>query len=877
MRKLYLFTFIFSTLLSMGATLNQPPKLRLGTSVLPIRYSADLTVVPGQDTFSGTLDAKIDVRKPRHVIWLNATNITVKEVTLGNRTAKVVPGGNNFMGISVGKKIPAGVTALHIVYSGLISKKSSAGIFELEEDGHWYVYTQFEPTDARRAFPCFDEPSFKVPWQLTLHVPFQARAFSNTPEMAHVDEPSFMQEIRFRETKPLPSYLVAFAVGPFDTVSAGKDPHGVPLRIVVPKGKGDEAQFAAEAMPQLLKLEEQYVGRPFPYAKLDAVVMPISNFAMENAGMITYGESLLLAKPHDDTIRRQRECAVVMAHEMSHQWFGDLVTTEWWDDIWLNEAFATWMEAKMTGEWKPAWHMDVSDVEDRLGAMDLDSLVSARSIRQPILSANDIANAFDSITYQKGAAVIRMFEHWIGPAIFRRGVQLYLQKNAYGTASVTQFLAAESAVAHRDVAPSFSTFLDQPGVPVVTVGLSCGAKGPTLSVSQHRYLPIGSPGATPESWDVPLCSAYETGGPVKHECDLLTKQAAEIRLLGIDKCPPWVDANDQADGYYRVAYKGGLLDKLTAGGAKQLSVPERVSLLGDVRALVDSGDVSPADALAMVPKFSDQTDRNVVTGTLNISNLAVSEYVPERLLPNGRRYIYSLYGKRAEQLGWKARPGDSDDTRLLRETLVRAVADGAEDRTLIRQAQELARQWLSDHTAIDPDMRGAVLDVAAKFGDRELFDAMLAAAKKEQDPGDREALLDALGSFENPQLAQAALNLLLTGNFDFREAFYPLLFGPLDNRQTRKLPFEFVQQNIGALMQKMPREVGADFASALPGVGRGFCSTEGRDQVEAFFKDRIKDYVGGPRSLAEVVEGIGVCAAQKQAFEPSLDEFLAKY
>lgn len=880
-RKLYSVlqrTFVSAAIgcaIAAAAPADQAPKLRLGDAVRPMRYNVDLTITPGQDTFSGTLDTNIDVRQPQNVVWLNATDITVKDATLGDRPARVVPGNENVIGFSTGKQIPVGVTPLHIVYEGKISRSSSAGIFQLKEGDRWYVYTQFEPTDARRAFPCLDEPLFKVPWQITLHVPHDLAAFANTSEESQSTEANGMKTVRFAATKPLPSYLVAFAVGPFDTVSAGRDPNGVPLRVIVPKGKANEAKFAAESIPQLLKLLENYFGMPYPYDKLDSIVMPISNFAMENAGLITYGESLLLSKPESDTIARQRECAVVTAHEMAHQWFGDLVTTAWWDDIWLNEAFATWMESKITGEWKPDWHMDVSDVDDRLGAMNLDSLVTARAIRQPIRSENDIANAFDGITYQKGAAVIKMFEHWIGPEKFRQGVQLYLKKNAYGTTTVKQFLAAQSTAAGRDIAPSFSTFLDQPGVPVVTVDLRCDANGPTLALSQRRYLPLGSPAPPPQTWNIPVCAAFQTDGEVKHECDMLTAPAANSRLLVVEsKCPKWVDVNDRAVGYYRVAYRGDLLRKLTGDGVPQLSIAERVSLLGDVRALVDSGDTTPQAALSLVPKFSDEPERDIVVGSLDLAGLAVSEFVPDDLLPNGRRYIYDLYGRRAEELGWKSRAGESDDTRLLRDSLVPAVATGAEDQKLIGQAEQLARAWLSDHGAVDADMRSSVLRVAAEFGNRDLFDRMLAAAKAEKDPSSREALLRALGSFRDPELAQAGLDLLLTGDFDFREAFYPLLFGPMRNRATRTLPFEFIEQHVDTLMAKMPREVGADFGAALPRVGQAFCDASGRAKVEAFFKDRVKNFVGGPRELAQTLEAISDCAAEKKVVGPGLAEFL---
>ncbi|HEV3201564.1 MAG TPA: M1 family metallopeptidase, partial [Bryobacteraceae bacterium] len=390
----------------MSAAPGEAPKLRLGSSVLPRHYAVELTLEPGRDTFSGVADIDVDVRQPQETIWLNVLEISIRDASIGGKAAKTVAGNAQVIGLSTGKTVPAGRTRLHIAYDGRISKKSSAGIFQLQEDNRWYLYTQFEPTDARRAFPCFDEPGFKTPWDIALRVPKDQMAFANTPQAAESDGGNGMKLVRFATSRPLPSYLVAVAVGPFEVVDLGKvGRKNTPMRVIVPHGKKDEAKYAAESVPQLFKLLEDYFGMPYPYSKLDSIVMPISNFAMENVGLITYGESLLLAKPDKDTINRQRSSAIVTAHEMAHQWFGDLVTTAWWDDIWLNEAFATWMEGKIVAEWKPEWHVDTSEINDRLGAMATDSLVTTRKIRQPIASDDDIANAFDDITYQKGAAV----------------------------------------------------------------------------------------------------------------------------------------------------------------------------------------------------------------------------------------------------------------------------------------------------------------------------------------------------------------------------------------------------------------------------------------------------------------------------------------
>jgi alanyl aminopeptidase len=867
------------SLAAAAAPALDPPKLRLSDNVQPVRYAVDLTVVPDRDTFRGAVDIDIDIRTAAPAIWLNASDLNIQDANFQpasgpSAKARVLDGGKDFAGLSFDHAV-SGRGLLHVAYQGKISRNSSAGLFQMKEGDRWYVYSQFEPTDARRAFPCFDEPGFKVPWQLTLHAPKGDVAVANSPELSETDEPNGMKAVKFKESKPLPSYLVALAVGPFDIVDAGKVGK-TPLRIITPRGKAGNAKFAVESIPQLLKLLEDYFGIPYPYEKLDSIAMPISNFAMENAGLITYGESLLLSKSEDDTLNRQRECAIVTAHEMAHQWFGDLVTTAWWDDIWLNEAFASWMENKIVEEWKPDWHIDVTVVDDRLGAMRRDSLVSTRKIRQPIESNDDIANAFDGITYQKGEAVIRMFETWIGEDKFRKGIRQYLKQHAWGVATARDFEAAISSAAGHNIAPAFDTFLNQAGVPEISVALDCTGK-PALELAQKRLLPIGSRGSARETWQIPVCVAYESNGSTHHQCELLSDPRSKMVLSSAKSCPAWLEPNDGENGYYQVDYKNSLLDKVLAGHGSHLSLAERVGVLGNVESLVNSGDLSPRVALALVSEFSQDPNREIVSAVTGIAEIVKDRAVPDELREKGARFIREVFGERALELGWTSKPDEGRDARLLRQQLVPFVAAAGEQRKLIDGAEQLARKWLSDRTAIVPDMIPDVLRVSAEFGNNELFDALHEAAAKERNQQQREQIIRALGAFRDPEIARRALALVLKKEFDARESFYALLFGPLAYPETRELPFQFVQQNIDTLQTAIPREVGEDYAAVLPSVGAAFCDASHRDAIQTFFQDRVKTFAGGPRNLAQVLEKIDLCIAKRKALAPELEAFLQRY
>jgi len=857
-----------------AADIPRPPAVRLDGAVQPKRYSIELTIAPDRDTFSGSADIVIKAGHPADFFWINASALEFKTATLNGAAVTVVPGNANFTGLSLATPF-SGEGKLHIEYSGKVSRNSSAGLFQLKDGAEWYVYSQFEPTDARRAFPCFDEPGFKVPWQLRLHVPKDQLAFSNTPVLSETPEAGGQKLVVFKETPPLSSYLVALAVGHFDAVDAGRVGK-TPLRIIAPRGHSGEAAYAKATIAPLLKILETYFGIPYPYEKLDSIAMPIGSFAMENAGLITYGTSALLSKPDADTLERQRGFAAVAAHEMAHQWFGDLVTTAWWDDIWLNEAFATWMELKTVRQWKPDWHMEIEELETRLRATSEDSLISARQIRQPILSNSDMANAFDDITYQKGAAVIRMFERWLGEAKFRKGVQAYLQEHKWGTANAADFTVAIGKAAGTDVTPAFNTFLDQPGVPEVAMKLDCAAK-PKLVLSQKRSLPLGSPAPSKQTWQFPVCVAYDANGEVKEGCGLLTDPRMEMGLVDAKGCPAWVMGNNSETGYYRVNYDQDLLDKLFQNGVLHLTVAEQAGALGDMRQLVRTGEVSPAAALALVPRFAGHQERSLARQAIGTAELVRGRAVPADLEPKANEFIRQTFGARARELGWSPGTGETEDRQLLREELVPFVAEAGEDPTLIAQAQAMAKTWIDRRTGIAPSMLSPVLAVAAEHGDSAFFDQLLLAVRQEQSSRQRAILYRALGKFRNPDLAYRGLDLLLRPGFDMREALGPLLFGPLAYPETRELPFLFVKKNLNALLSRLPREIGGDFAASLPETGKAFCDAGHRDQLNSFFADRVKQYSGGERILAQTLESIDQCIAQSKALGPEYAKFLSKY
>jgi len=870
----------FLPLVFIGCSLTaaEPPKLRLPADVRPVKYAAELTLVPGAATFDGRIDIDVALSKPASLIWLNASELSISKASVvragREQAATVEPGDDDFIALRLPASLPAGAATLRIQYRGKINAKSSEGVFEGKDGGETYLYTQFESISARAAFPCFDEPDFKTPWQLTLHVRATDQAFSNAPQVSATDEPNGMKRVVFALTRPLPSYLVAAAVGPFEVVDAGSAGRNhVPVRIVVPKGKTNQAKYAAEVTATIVQQLENYFGVPFPYEKIDNVAIAVNaGFAMENAGMVTYDQNIILCDPAIDTISRQRGYASVAAHELAHQWFGDLVTTAWWDDIWLNEAFATWTSSKILATWKPEWNSRLSDLQGRFGVMQGDGLVTARKIRQPIESKDDISNAFDGITYTKGASVIRMFETWMGEQQFQKGVNSYLTRYAYKNARANDFLDSIAAAGKPQLTRAFSTFLEQPGFPEIAVELNC-AGAPRLHLSQTRHLPIGSTGSGNQIWQTPVCVRYPTPSGSASECFLLSSASAEFQLSQANSCPAWIDANDRAAGYYVANYQGDLLARLTAHAA-ELSAADRMTMLYDLAEVADSGHAKMSAALAAAEPFANAPERQV-SGFARQIVASARNVLPPELMPNYGRYVQKLFAAQAAELGWSAKPGDSDDTRLLRAALVPFVARAGTGPGLRQEADRLTGVWLQDRKGVDADMLSPVLTTAAWFGGQDLFDTLVRALKETKDRQQRGILINALGSFHDPKIVRESIALILDPDFDPRESF-GLIFAGAGDPATRTIPFEFLKANYDAVVKRFPAGAGTDYRSFLPFIGSGFCDEPSRQEFVGFFQDKVKDYLGGPRNYAQSLETIRLCEARHSAQAADVAEFFAK-
>ena len=469
-----------------------------------------------------------------------------------------------------------------------------------------------------------------------------------------------------------------------------------------------------------------------------------------------------------------------------------------------------------------------------------------------------------------------MFEHFVGAEQFRAGIHRYLTKHANGNATVDDFIGAIAAASGRTgLAPAFKSFLDQAGAPMVDVRLACNAgKAPTLHVKQQRFLPVGSKGSPNQTWQIPMCVRWQgEGGKPERSCALVTEHEQMLTLGAQPSCPTWLLANDGEVGYYRAAYRADALQQLLgAEGRKLLDLPETVGLLDDLHALSDAGRVPLADVLALLPSLAADDRRQVQRFV--ISELAELRLhlvqPPER--PSYQHFVNQIYAQKARALGWTPKAGEDEDTRLLRPELVGLVAAQGEDAKLVAEARTLALKWLADRKAVSPDVAGVVLQVAARNGDRALFDKLHAAARRATDRHDRQQILDALGAFRDPALAKSALALVAGNEFDPRESM-KIVWELRHEAATRQLVWDFLQVNFDALVKRMSAEQMAD----TPEIGISFCDEPHERELEAFFKDRSPKLPGGPRLLAQAIERSQLCRARVAAQEPGVTAFLKQH
>ena len=839
---------------------------RLSREVVPLRYRIDLEIDPEKSDFVGRTTIRVRVARPTAIVQLHGRDFAEVTVSAEGQSGAVAFGDGGGMTVVFPKPLAAGERELVFTYRGVVNA-GTIGIFRGKTEGRDYVFSQFEATEARRAFPCFDEPRFKTPYSITVTAPAGLVVASNTPATA-TREREGRQIVSFAESKPLPTYLVAVAVGPFDVVDGGMA-DGVALRVLAPKGRGDQARLAISRTGPILATLREYFGRPYPYEKLDFVVMSDAQGfgAMENAGLITFLDILILKKEHEVTPDERRWLETAIAHEIAHQWFGNLVTTEWWDDIWLNEAFASWISTKVQEKTIPETCPALRQVQSALDVMGIDWRTDVRAIRQPVPDGSGVMSAFDGITYTKGEAVIRMLEEWLGEDVFRAGVRAYLDEHAWGNATSDDLLRALEKSSGKPVAKVARTFLDQSGTPFLDVAVRCDAGRSSLSLSQTRWLPVGAK-APQHEWVVPVCFRYGRGSDIRRTCTLLDAKSAVVPL---DYCPEWIHPNDGETGYYRWRVDAERLRRLFDPG--RLSPEEEVALPSHVDALVDSGLMDTGEWMSALDVFAKSPRREVVQ-----SALGGTSWLADLVTKRGgaadeaatAAWIRDLFGVRAHALGFLPRKGESIDDGMLRELTLWTEVRFGRDRELAKEARQLADRWLADRASVPRSAAAIAVPMAAREADAAFHDRLVVELWRSQDPEERRIVGSALASVTDPALVRKTAELALSDHAK-PDDFPMLVQGLMSDERLRRVVFDWLTENHAAIVAKVANE---DVVAGLPSYFGGFCTSEDRDRVKAFFSAPERQVPALERNLLQVLEEIENCQRREARVAPAARAWL---
>jgi len=861
------------------------PKGRLSGTVQPIHYRIDLTVIPEDTSFSGHVEIDLDIKEPLARFYIHGRFLDVTRaqlITTDGQTFKVQYEQVDDSGVARISlpQVFSGEATLSIEYTTAFNQALSS-FYSVKANDKMYAFTQFEAISAREAFPGFDEPAFKVPFDISMTISQTNKAVSNTPVIDTEILEDGMKRLTFATTKPLPTYLVAFAVGDFDIVEAEPLPptavrdRPIPLRAITVSGKGALAAFSLDNTRGIVEVLEEYFGIPYPYAKLDILAVPdFAAGAMENAGAITYRDSLMLVAS-DATPQIKRMFYQVHAHELAHQWFGDLVTPLWWDDIWLNEAFATWMAYVALDIWRPddLYRRDLSG--RGVAVMDNDSKVSARQIRQPILSNHDISNAFDGITYSKGSAVLSMFETLLGREAFREGIQAYIKTHAWGTATATDFIEALAAQATEqepaEVASAFQSFLEQPGLPLLEVNLHCESGVNRIQLSQSRYLPLGSKGSTDQTWEIPVCLTTGSGGDnISKACLLLSEAQMEVSLPDGD-CPAFVMPNAGGAGYYRWSLDQAGWRNLLAN-SDVLSVEEMMSLSESLDGAFNAGKIDIAGYMDVAQRLAEHDNWRIATAPMDQLEFIYHRVANEAEREQLRQQYADLYGATLDRTGLT--PPTGNEMAQLQSTVVDFLALEARLPELREELKAMAYGYTAypETIAVDTDdansnLIGTALVIAVQDDDsaHTFSDHLQALALSSDDAVFRNRALFALGHSINEEKRQELLSLVFSQQLRNNE-IYNIITPQMEEQATRESSWVWLRENLEGVMQRMP-----DGAKGrLARYGTVFCDADHKAQVEEFFGPRVQDLAGGPRSLESALETIDLCMAKAEFHKPGM-------
>ncbi|MGK2855671.1 MAG: M1 family metallopeptidase [Thermoanaerobaculia bacterium] len=821
--------------------------IRLGTEVTPTYQLIDLKIDPEQKSYSGLTRVSLRVNEPTETIRFHAEELEIAKVRLDGPGATIpvkIETAKDVVTLRAARVLEPGNYSLRIDFTNEFNTRA-VGLYRMEAEGRGYAFTQFEAIDARKAFPCWDEPSFKQPFQLRLTVRDTDEAVTNTPE-ARVRRENGWKTIEFERTEPMPTYLVAIAVGPMDSVAV--EGLSIPGRIYMPRGQARLASIAAGLVAPILADQERWFGMKYPYRKLDFIAIPeYWPGAMEHPGAVTFSDRLMLLDPATASPNARRRLAQVIAHELAHMWFGDLVTMQWWDDLWLNESFADWFGDKTTAKLFPQYKVELAELQGVQRVMYSDARAGADAIRKPVTNEADLLGDV-GLAYDKGKSVLGMFERWLGPEVFRRGVNEYLRANAWGNATASDLFASLSRSAGFPVGPAMATFLDQPGIPLVEAQILEGGR---VSLTQRRLANAGTTFPA-QTWKIPVALRYSDGKSVATKSVLLDTASMEVELVPRGRVA-WVLPLADATGYYRWSVDHDAMLALANDAQRDLNAAERVAYLGNLRALLDAGLVHGDDYFRALRAFASDPEPRVVSSVVDSLDAAMMAFVTDDLSGEFSTWVRGTLRPALDRIGLERREGEEETVSILRPSLVRWLGAHGADPEVIAWCAEQTRKYMKDPASVDPSVSGTALSVTARYGDEALFDAMSARLAAATTPGERSNYLGALGAFRAPAARAKALRFALEGKLRPNELFV-IPFGGADSPAGRDEMYQWLTSNYETVASRMPPL----YLPYLAGVGGG-CEADRLARARAFFTDPKRKVDGMEKRLEETEQQVNDC------------------
>jgi aminopeptidase N len=835
---------------------------RLPGVARPLHYTLQLAPDLQAATFTGEETIDLTLAQAVDSIVLNAWQLKFAAVTAQSDgrtlTAEVsVDPGLQQVTFHFARKLPAGPVTLKIAYSGILNG-DLRGFYLSRTAKRNYAVTQFEPTDARRAFPSFDEPAYKATFDVSLIVPQGDTAIGNTNIVSDTPGPIAGEHtITFARTPKMSTYLVAFLVGDFKCLSGESD--GVPIRACATPDKVQLAQFALSGAEFFLHYYDDYFGIKYPMPKLDMIAIPdFEAGAMENFGAITYRETAMLVNEKTASLGAKKIVAVDVAHEMAHQWFGDMVTMEWWNNIWLNEGFATWMSNKPLAAWKPEWEIPQSEAAELNQTLDLDGGRVTRAIRSRAETPGEINEMFDGIAYGKAAAVLLMTENYLGEAAFREGVHRYLQAHIYGNATAEDFWNTLQSSSGKPVDKIMESLVVQPGEPLLSFGK---VHDGTVEVTQKRFFlnPKDAEDQT-QSWVLPVCMKNSAD---QLDCPVLSANTQRLEA----KPAPVFYGNAGGKGYYRSRYDSGDYQQLVRQVETSLTPPERITFLGSQWAQARAGVANVGDFLDLAAAVRDD-DSSFVIGTVSAALRIIDQQVastPQEHVELAA-WVRKNFAPALTRLG-PPDAGDAPNKILLRAALYGLLGNIGADPQIIADARQISEQYLRNPASVDPTLAATALNVAAQNGDGAFFDQLQQVSQTAGDPQLRIQAFHALASFRDATLVSRALDYALSAQVKNQDSLR-LVELEMRDRRTRDVAWQYVQQNWPRVRAQITTWMGGELVESMG----GFCSADRSSQVTEFFEEHT--VLASTHALDKARDNIADCVDLRATQGPNLKRWV---